>query len=80
MMFSQAILSSTFDLTRISLSSYFVLSTNIPKSSYHVLLIQISIFAYSTAIIQNHFMFIHYQTDFSVVFFVIQSANIIEKH
>jgi len=34
MMFGQAILSNILDLTRISLYTYFVLSTNIPKSKY----------------------------------------------
>ncbi len=33
-MFGQAILSNILDLTRISLYTYFVLSTNIPKSKY----------------------------------------------
>jgi hypothetical protein len=48
MMFGQAIFSSCFDLLRISLYSYFVLTTNISKSTYHqtvdALLVQISSF------------------------------------
>lgn len=47
MLLAQAILSSFLDLTRIGLYAYFVLSTNIPKSSYQRsvdgLLLQISI-------------------------------------
>jgi hypothetical protein len=47
MMLGQAVFSICLDLMRISVYSYFVLSTNLPKSSYHRaidgLLLQISI-------------------------------------